>query len=127
METLAYLSPPKNLLTILSQPSFLYDKLHLSPRQDLIPGIPDGILALIAPIVAYWTYATFFHIIDVYELAEMYRIHPSEEEVLRNKASLRDVILDVVLQHIIQSIFGLAVYKLDTPPRPCLLYTSRCV
>lgn len=118
METLAYLSPPKNLLTILSQPSFLYDKLHLSPRQDLIPGIPDGILALIAPIVAYWTYATFFHIIDVYELAEMYRIHPSEEEVLRNKASLRDVILDVVLQHIIQSIFGLAVYKLDTPPRP---------
>ncbi|QEL63428.1 hypothetical protein CJJ09_005630 [Candidozyma auris] len=82
----------------------------------LIPGIPDGILAIFAPVIAYWTYSTFFHIIDVYELAEKYRIHPSEEEESRNKASLRDVLWDVVVQHVIQSVAAYAVYRIDPPP-----------
>lgn len=83
------------------------------PQQSLIKGLPDGILAIIAPVVMYWTYATFFHIIDVYELAEKYRIHPSEEEVSRNKVTLRAVVQDVILQHIIQSIVAYCVYRLD--------------
>lgn len=117
MDTLAYLSPPKNLSSILAQPSFFPENLQLTPKPDLIPGISDGVLALIAPILAYWVYATFFHLIDVYELAEQYRIHPSEEEISRNKATLHDVIYDVILQHIIQTVVGYGVYKLDPPPK----------
>lgn len=107
--------PPQNFSSILSA-SISPPPIYRFPKPDLIPGLPDGVLALLAPIVAYWSYATFFHIIDVYELAELYRIHPSEEEQSRNKASLSNVIQDVVLQHIIQTIVGLVVYKLDPPP-----------
>lgn len=73
-------------------------------------------MAIIAPIFAYWSYSTFFHLIDIYELAEKYRIHPSEEEQARNKASLKAVIADVIVQHIIQAFLGFVYYKLDPLP-----------
>lgn len=106
-------NPPKNLSLILSQPIYPLDNIQLSPKPSLIAGIPDGILALIAPIVAYWSYATFFHILDVYELAEKYRIHPSEEEESRNKVTLHEVVRDVILQHMIQTVVGYGVYLID--------------
>lgn len=108
------LAPPSNFSVILNSP--LKPAYHVIPKESLIPGIPDGILALISPVVAYWTYASFFHIIDVYQLGEKYRIHPSEEEQARNKATLKEVLQDVVLQHIVQTLVGYAVYKLDPLP-----------
>lgn len=84
-------------------------------QPSLIAGVPDGILALIAPVVAYWLYLTFFHLLDVYELAERYRIHPLEEEALRNKVTLRLVVQDVLVQHIVQTVVGYCVYRLDAP------------
>lgn len=108
------LAPPQNFSSMLASPheplSFIVQK------PDLIPGISDGVLAVLSPVIAYWAYATFFHIIDVYELAEKYRIHPSEEEESRNKASLSDVLYDVVIQHIIQTIVGYCVYRYDEAP-----------
>lgn len=104
----------KNFLSPLS--SELPPTQLILPKPDLIPGIPDGVLAVLSPVIAYWVYATFFHIMDVYELAEKYRIHPSEEEEKRNKASLKQVITDVVFQHIIQTIVGYCVYRYDEPP-----------
>ncbi|CAH6721297.1 sphingolipid C4-hydroxylase Sur2p [[Candida] jaroonii] len=101
-------------LTVIS--SNLQPSVYLTKKPDLIQGIPDGVLALISPVILYWSYCTFFHIIDVYHLAEKYRIHPSEEELAKNKASLKDVIYDVVLQHIIQTIVGYGVYCLDPTP-----------
>ncbi|EGV61101.1 Sphingolipid C4-hydroxylase sur2 [Yamadazyma tenuis] len=106
--------PPKNL-TVISNASYA-PPVFIEKKADLIEGLPDGILALIAPIVAYWVYSTFFHIIDVYKLAEAYRIHPSEEELAKNKAKISDVIKDVILQHIIQTIAGIVFYKLDKIP-----------
>lgn len=88
----------------------------LSPKPSLVAGVPDGILALAAPVIAYWVYSTFWHLVDVYELAEKYRIHPSEEEEARNKATLKEVLWDVVLQHVVQSIFGYAMYRFDPTP-----------
>lgn len=88
----------------------------IARKPDLITGIPDGILALIMPVIAYWVYCSLFHIIDVYQLAEKYRIHPSEEEQARNKAKLSDVLKDVVVQHIVQTVVGYAVYKIDKTP-----------
>lgn len=107
--------PPQNFSSIISE-SIYPPPVIILPRPSLINGIPDGILALIAPIVAYWAYSTFFHLVDVYELAEKYRIHPSEEELKKNRATMSDVIKDVILQHIIQSIVGYLFYKLDPPP-----------
>ncbi|CDR47085.1 CYFA0S28e00452g1_1 [Cyberlindnera fabianii] len=85
----------------------------LTPRPSLIEGVSDSMLALASPIVAYWSYSAFFAIIDAYEVAEMYRIHPPEEVASRNKASKWDVFKDVVLQHIIQTIAGYAVSFLE--------------
>ncbi|KAK6201013.1 fatty acid hydroxylase superfamily-domain-containing protein [Scheffersomyces amazonensis] len=117
MNTLEFFVPPKNFSTILSQPKFYEADIKLSIKPSLIPGLPDGILALIVPIVAYWSYATFFHIIDVYELAEKYRIHPSEEEQSRNKATLDDVVKDVILQHVVQTVVGFVVFYFDPVPQ----------
>ncbi|RLV96003.1 Sphingolipid C4-hydroxylase SUR2 [Spathaspora sp. JA1] len=110
------LSPPANFSSILSQPTFPKSNHVISAQPNLIQGIPDGIVALIAPIVMYWVYASFFHIIDVYELAEKYRIHPSEEEVARNKVTLREVVIDVIFQHFIQTIVGLVVHYISGTP-----------
>lgn len=106
-------APPRNLSAVISQA--VQPPILVAPQKDLIPGLPDGILALLAPIAAYWTYSTFFHIIDVYELAEKFRIHPSEEEKSRNKADLKSVLYDVVLQHVIQTVVGYGFYRLEGP------------
>lgn len=91
------------------------EKVVLTPRPDLIPGIPDYFVALFSPIVAYWVYALIFHVVDVYELAEKYRIHPLEEEERRNKVTLREVVKDVLLQHFIQTFVGVVVYFFEPP------------
>lgn len=108
---------PLNFSLMLSEPSYYStNNLTLTKKPDLISGIPDGITALIAPIVVYWSYSMFFHVIDVYELAEKYRIHPSEDELKRNKVTLHEVVRDVILQHIIQTIVGLVVFYFDPTP-----------
>ncbi|KAI0463855.1 hypothetical protein LJB42_002863 [Komagataella kurtzmanii] len=105
---------PKNTTGFFNQP---YPPTSVVIRRpDLIQGVPDGILSLCVPIVLYWSYSTFFHIVDTYELAEKYRIHPSEEVLQRNKVTLRVVIQDVIVQHIIQTLVGLVFYKLDPVP-----------
>ncbi|KAL6946670.1 hypothetical protein ACO0RG_000830 [Hanseniaspora osmophila] len=78
-------------------------------------NIPDGIFALIAPVVAYWTFSLFFHIIDTYEVFEQYRIHPSEEVLKRNKAGRIEVLCEVLFQHLIQSVVGYVFYYFDKP------------
>lgn len=111
------LKVPLNFSLMLSESSFYStNNFTLTKKPDLIPGIPDGITALIAPIIAYWTYSMFFHIIDVYELAEKYRIHPSEDELKRNKVTLHEVVRDVILQHVIQTFVGLVVFYFDPTP-----------
>jgi sphinganine C4-monooxygenase len=86
-------------------------KLLIKP--SLVEGIPDNLLALISPIVAYWSYSAFFYIIDTLELAEKYRIHPPEEVAARNRAGRVEVLRDVLLQHVIQSVVGYAATFLD--------------
>lgn len=85
----------------------------LVEKPPLIDGIPDNILALIAPIVAYWSYSLFFYTIDTLELAEQFRIHPPEEVISRNKATKLDVLKDVLLQHFIQTVVGVLSTYLD--------------
>ena len=36
---------------------------ELKPLPSLVPGIPDPVVALSGPIIAYWVLSIFFHII----------------------------------------------------------------
>lgn len=89
--------------------------INLVEKPSLINGLPDGILALIAPIVVYWTVSGIFHLIDIYNIAEHHRIHPSQEMLQRNKATRSEVLREVIMQHMIQSLVGYIAYKFDGP------------
>lgn len=88
----------------------------ITPRDNLLPYMPDAILALAAPVVAYWCFSLFFHIIDTLHLAEKYRIHPSEEVAARNKAGRIEVLCEVIFQHIVQTAVGFTVQLWDKEP-----------
>ncbi|KAL4943556.1 hypothetical protein BDV06DRAFT_189596 [Aspergillus oleicola] len=85
----------------------------LAPRPSLVNGIPDNILALILPVVAYWAVSMLFHAIDVYDLFPQYRLHTPAEVLTRNRASRWDVVRDVVLQQVVQTIAGLIMALFD--------------
>ncbi|RDI83197.1 hypothetical protein Vi05172_g6922 [Venturia inaequalis] len=89
---------------------------QLKPLPDLISWCPDYALTLALPILAYWIVSLFFHLIDTYDLFPQYRLHTPAELVTRNHASRVDVFRDVVLQQIIQTIFGLALTVFDPEP-----------
>lgn len=81
-------------------------KLAITP---LLSWISDPNLALLLPIICYWTSGLFFHFIDQYELLEQYRIHTPEEVTRRNKCSFREVVRDVIKQHMMQTVLGLTL------------------
>jgi hypothetical protein len=85
----------------------------LKPLPPLIAGIPDIWVALALPVIAYWAVSLFFHLIDAYDLFPQYRLHTPAEVLKRNHVTRWDVFRDVVLQQIIQTIFGLAMSLLD--------------
>lgn len=88
----------------------------LMPKKPLTTYCSDGILALVAPVVAYWSMSLLFHTIDTLRLAEKYRIHPSEEVASKNKASRTEVLKEVLFQHLIQSVTGLTMLYFDPEP-----------
>jgi sphinganine C4-monooxygenase len=81
----------------------------LKPLPPLLPWISDAYLSLALPVIAYWTVSLFFHMIDTYELFPQCRLHTPAELMKRNHASRWDVFRDVVVQQIIQTIFGMAM------------------
>ncbi|KAK9592070.1 Sphingolipid C4-hydroxylase sur2 [Aspergillus fumigatus] len=85
----------------------------LTPRPPLLAPIPDNILALILPIVAYWGLSMVYHVIDVYDLFPQYRLHTPAEVLKRNKVSRWDVVRDVILQQVIQTLAGMVVGYFD--------------
>jgi len=78
-------------------------------RPALVSGIPDSILALVAPIVGYWVLSLFFHALDVsgWQWLDKYRIHESAEVKNRNLATRSEVVRAVLLQQAIQTMLGL--------------------
>ncbi|GAA5804483.1 hypothetical protein HPULCUR_009978 [Helicostylum pulchrum] len=79
----------------------------------------DEVLALWVPIVAYWSYSTFFHFVMKANLAffEQYRIHTIGDMEKRNKVSLSRVLSMVALQQVIQVILGFLVLHPVDPVR----------
>ncbi|KAI9779507.1 MAG: hypothetical protein M1839_007315 [Geoglossum umbratile] len=78
----------------------------LSPLPPLIAPIPDKFLTLIFPIVAYWALSLFFHFLDVNDYLPQYRLHTPVELLKRNHVSKTDVIRDVLIQQVIQTVIG---------------------
>lgn len=85
----------------------------LSPRPQLISGIPDTLLQLLAPVIAYWIVSLFFHLLDTYDLFPQYRLHTPAEILKRNHVTRYEVVRDVVVQQMIQTAFGLGIAYFD--------------
>jgi sphinganine C4-monooxygenase len=87
----------------------------LSLRPPLIAGISDVWLQLLAPVVAYWVVSLFFHILDIYDVFPQYRLHTPAEITKRNRVTRYEVFRDVILQQLLQTIFGVAMAWFDPP------------
>lgn len=86
----------------------------LRTRQDLIAAVPDNILTLILPIVAYWGLSMIYHYLDVNDYFVQYRLHTPAEVLKRNKVTRWEVVRDVVIQQVIQTVAGLAFLWFDS-------------
>ena len=85
----------------------------LSVREPLLPPIPDNILALILPIIAYWGMSMIYHFLDVNNYFEQYRLHTPAELTKRNRVTRWEVVRDVVLQQVVQTLAGMAMAYFD--------------
>ena len=90
---------------------------YFAMRQNLFDTIPDNVLALAAPIVAYWTLSLFFYLLDAsgWTWLDPYRIHESNEVKSRNRATPFQVFCAVTLQHTFQTFLG--YYWLSDAPQ----------
>ncbi|KAJ5552015.1 hypothetical protein N7535_000038 [Penicillium sp. DV-2018c] len=85
----------------------------LTTREHLLAPLPDNILTLILPIVAYWAMSMIYHFLDVNDYFIEYRLHTPAEVSKRNKVTRWEVVRDVVLQQVIQTLAGLAFMYFD--------------
>ncbi|KAG1723727.1 fatty acid hydroxylase superfamily-domain-containing protein [Suillus paluster] len=96
---------------------------YFSLRPNLFDGIPDTYVAVAAPVLAYWFMSLIFHCLDIssWKWLDKYRIHESEEVKSRNLATYWEVIRAVIIQHVMQTMLGLA--WLTEPPE---ISVARC-
>lgn len=85
------------------------------PRPPLLSFMSDQHLSLALPIIAYWVYSLFFHLLDMSTWAPLqkYRIHTPEEILSRNRATRTQVVRDVIVQQINQIIVGVIVFHFE--------------
>ena len=88
----------------------------LQPLPRLVSCMPDAYLSLVLAIIAYWAVSGIFHFIDEYNLFPQYRLHTPAEILARNHVTRWEVLRDVVVQQIIQTVFGIAMDLLDDEP-----------
>jgi len=88
------------------------------PRKELVEGIPDSVLSIIAPFASYWIMSFIFSALDTLELPffEKYRIHESDEVAKRNRVTRWEVVYMVLLQQVLQTGLGLTFLS-DDPLR----------
>lgn len=94
---------------------------------SLLPFISDQLLSLISPIILYWVYSIFFHILDEFDLMSHYRLHTPAELAARNKATRYEVVRDVLIQQSIQTTAGLmhfAISPVDSSHQYSLSFTN---
>lgn len=89
---------------VLSSPAFYH-----ASKPSVFPFMSDDVLALVSPIITYWTYSLFFHVLDSIDspFLDRYRIHDSAEIKSRNLVSRTSCLLWVAFQQVIQTALGL--------------------
>jgi sphinganine C4-monooxygenase len=85
----------------------------LNPLPPLVSWASDEILQVAFPIIGYWVVSIIYHLIDVYDLLAKYRLHTPAEVLSRNHVSRYEVLRDVIIQQIIQTIAGLLLSLAD--------------
>lgn len=89
-------------------------------------SISDSTLSLAAPIIAYWSFSLFFHILDVlaptYPSINKYKLHESAEVTKRNLATKWDVVKAVLGQQVVQTALGW--YWMAAPDSELSFYTG---
>ncbi|KAG0652202.1 Sphingolipid C4-hydroxylase sur2 [Hyphodiscus hymeniophilus] len=98
---------PSNASAVFDLPPL--PSFSLTPVQPLIAGIPDLYLSLIVTFAAYWLLSLFFHYIDITDIWARYRLHTPAEILKRNHVSRYEVVRDVLVQQIIQTVVGVAL------------------
>lgn len=88
---------------------------YFSQRASLLETLPDHLLTLAVPIIAYWSYSLFFHLLDIsgWKWLDKYRIHESEEIKKKNLVGRGQVIVAVAFQQVIQTLLGLVWIEED--------------
>jgi sphinganine C4-monooxygenase len=87
----------------------------LKPLPPLVPWASDVVLQVAFPVIGYWVFSLFYHIIDVYDLLSQYRLHTPAEVLQRNHVSRYEVFRDVIIQQVIQVIVNLVLSLMDAP------------
>jgi sphinganine C4-monooxygenase len=121
-----------NLVTMDPTASYVHPPYEV--RTPIFSFISDKHLSLALPIIVYWVYSLFFHILDMqsWSFLEKYRLHTPEEVLQRNRVTRWDVVIAVLVQQVGQTIVGaivlrteadegiphhaLAISKLQSPP-----------
>lgn len=70
-------------------------------------------MSLLLPIVAYWGLSMIFHYIDTMDFFPQYRLHTPAEVLKRNHVSRWEVVRDVVIQQVIQTVVGVAIAAME--------------
>lgn len=99
-----------------AHPLFHAHPIYYSPSPSLLPTLSDPLLAVLAPVPAYWLTAAFFYLLDLSNAPWLlrHRIHDSAEVASRNRASRLEVFRAVVLQQVLQT--ALAVLWVSESP-----------
>ena len=101
MEMMHNISDPAESFALPPLPEYT-----LKLRPDLLPPIPDKLLTVFGPTIAYWVLSLFFHWIDINDYFPQYRLHTPAEVAKRNRASRWEVVRDVVIQQVVQTVVG---------------------
>ncbi|KAF8416662.1 sphinganine hydroxylase [Tirmania nivea] len=87
----------------------------LTPLPPLLshPMLPDYILTIIGPIIAYWALSITFEIFDYFDWFARYRIHTPVEVTMRNRVGKKEVAWWVFIQQVLQMGFAYVLSYLE--------------
>ncbi|MCI00822.1 sphinganine C(4)-monooxygenase 1-like, partial [Trifolium medium] len=70
--------------------------------------VSDEVMGTFAPIVVYWIYAGFYHLLPP---LDNYRLHTTRDEEKKNLVPFKAVVKGVLLQQLVQAIVALILLK----------------
>jgi hypothetical protein len=84
-------------------------------RPQILPGMSNGILAILSPVFSYWTLSAFYTVLDNldWECVARHRFHEPAQATKKNLVSKWDVLRLIIFQQAMQSIIGYFLVEED--------------